>query len=294
LSIDKSPLVSVLITSYNREKYIAEAIESVLNSTFTDYELIIVDDCSTDNTLQVANVYASKDARIKLYRNERNVGQFGNRNKAIELASGKYIKFLDSDDTIAPIGLETMVNAMVNFPDAVIGVPAPADFTRLPSSLQTHDSLLLHYKGAQQLAHGPTGVIFRKDAIAILGGFEPQYGILTDTLFNLKLACHGDTAFFSNGLCHWRIHDEQITIGQNQKVLMVIERYEILKAVLSYAYFPLHANEIKQIVRAYKKINIIHICKRLLAGDWKGAIEIKRKTGIKISDILIFFNRKKK
>ena len=65
------PLVSVLMTAYNREKYISEAIESVLASTYTNFELIIVDDCSTDNTLAIAKSYEKNDARIKVYLNEK-------------------------------------------------------------------------------------------------------------------------------------------------------------------------------------------------------------------------------
>ena len=68
--VEDSPLVSVLMTAYNREKYIAEAIESVLASTYTNFELIIVDDCSTDKTVEIAKSYEVKDNRIKVYIND--------------------------------------------------------------------------------------------------------------------------------------------------------------------------------------------------------------------------------
>ena len=86
------PLVSVLITSYNREKYIASSIESVLAQTFGDFELLITDNCSTDSSVEIANEYASRDARIRVVVNETNLGQFGNRNRAMTLARGQYIK----------------------------------------------------------------------------------------------------------------------------------------------------------------------------------------------------------
>jgi glycosyltransferase involved in cell wall biosynthesis len=69
-----TPLVSVLMTSYNREKYIGEAIESVLESTYNNFELIIVDDCSTDNTVKIAKSFAEKDARVKVFCNDKNPG----------------------------------------------------------------------------------------------------------------------------------------------------------------------------------------------------------------------------
>ena len=82
MSKDSLPLVSVLMTSYNREKYITEAMESVLNSTYANFELIIVDDGSTDKTVAIANEYEKKDKRVKVHTNEKNLGQFQNRNKA--------------------------------------------------------------------------------------------------------------------------------------------------------------------------------------------------------------------
>jgi glycosyltransferase involved in cell wall biosynthesis len=89
------PLVSVLMTSYNRQDYIAEAIESVLNSKYQNFELIIVDDGSKDQTVKIAQEFAEKDKRIRLYINEKNLGDYGNRNKAASYATGKYIKYLD-------------------------------------------------------------------------------------------------------------------------------------------------------------------------------------------------------
>ncbi|HEV2714429.1 MAG TPA: glycosyltransferase family A protein, partial [Terriglobales bacterium] len=96
-----TPLVSVLMTAYNREKYIAEAIESVLASNFKDFELIIVDDCSKDRTAEIARRYTS-DSRVQVHVNEKNLGDYPNRNRAASLARGKYLKYLDSDDVIYP------------------------------------------------------------------------------------------------------------------------------------------------------------------------------------------------
>ena len=76
------PQVSVLMTSYNRQDYIAAAIESVLASSLENFELIIVDDRSSDDTLSIARKYEQRDARIKVYLNEKNLGDYPNRNKA--------------------------------------------------------------------------------------------------------------------------------------------------------------------------------------------------------------------
>lgn len=92
------PLVSIITPLYNSEKYIAETIESVLDQTYSNWEMIIVDDCSRDNGIKIVEEYQKKDKRIQLYKNEINKGVSYTRNRAIDLSKGKYIAFLDSDD----------------------------------------------------------------------------------------------------------------------------------------------------------------------------------------------------
>src|SRR6185369_13268101 len=75
------PAVSVLMTAYNREKYVAAAIESVLAQRFTDFELIVVDDRSSDRTLEIAKEYEARDSRVRVFANERNLGDYPNRNR---------------------------------------------------------------------------------------------------------------------------------------------------------------------------------------------------------------------
>lgn len=91
-------LVSIIMPAYNAEKYISESIESVLAQTYKNWELIIVDDCSQDGTIQIVNDYMRKDSRIKIIMLVTNSGAAVARNTAIENAKGRYIAFLDSDD----------------------------------------------------------------------------------------------------------------------------------------------------------------------------------------------------
>ncbi|QQR96708.1 MAG: glycosyltransferase family 2 protein [Sphingobacteriales bacterium] len=92
------PEVSIIIPVYNTEKYIGKAIESVLIQKFTDFELILVDDASTDNTYSICKEYAIKDKRIQLYKNEKNLGMMPNWNQALKYITGKYWAKLDADD----------------------------------------------------------------------------------------------------------------------------------------------------------------------------------------------------
>lgn len=103
-------LVSIIMPSWNTENYIAESIQSVINQTYENWELIIVDDCSTDNTDEV--VKAFDDQRIKYLKNEKNSGAALTRNRALKEAKGEWIAFLDSDDLWVPKKLEHQINFM--------------------------------------------------------------------------------------------------------------------------------------------------------------------------------------
>ena len=92
------PKVSIVMTSYNYEKYIAEAIESILNQTFRDFELIIVDDCSKDKSREIIEAYAKKDGRLRYLFHERNMGLSRSTNDGFSMCLGDYIAIIDSDD----------------------------------------------------------------------------------------------------------------------------------------------------------------------------------------------------
>ena len=106
-------LVSIIMPSYNTGRFISETIESVLVQTYSNWELIIVDDCSTDNTDEVVKNYLSDD-RIHYIKNEINSGAAVSRNRALREANGKWIAFLDSDDLWEPDKLNKQIAFMEN------------------------------------------------------------------------------------------------------------------------------------------------------------------------------------
>lgn len=103
--------LSVLMPVFNSELFVAEAIESILNQTFKNFEFLILDDASTDKGFKIIKDFEKKDPRIKVYQNENNLGVVASRNKLIELSKGKYIAWIDSDD----LALETRLEKQVNF-----------------------------------------------------------------------------------------------------------------------------------------------------------------------------------
>lgn len=111
---EKQPLVSVITPAYNAARFISEAIESVLAQTYTNWEMIIVDDCSTDNTIEIVQSYVEKDERIKLYQLKQNSGSGVARNRAMDESQGRFIAFLDSDDLWLPEKLTRQIYFMLD------------------------------------------------------------------------------------------------------------------------------------------------------------------------------------
>ena len=175
----KAPLVSVLMTAYNREKYIAEAIESVLASTYTNFELIIVDDCSSDNTVNIARSYEAKDNRVRVYVNEKNLGDYPNRNKAASYAKGKYLKYLDSDDYFFPDSLEYCVKMMEQNPKADWALYCPTSIKN-KQLFHPKESIQIHFFEKPFLMVGPDGTILKKSFFEMLGGYPEKYGPAND------------------------------------------------------------------------------------------------------------------
>jgi len=115
-----TPEISVIMSVYNGEEYIAEAIESVIGQSFTDWELIIVNDCSTDGTADILDDFAKKDSRVKVHTNEVNLRLPKSLNKAISFAEGKYIARMDADDVCLPDRFEKQFAFMENNGDIAL------------------------------------------------------------------------------------------------------------------------------------------------------------------------------
>ena len=110
--MEESPLVSVIMPAYNSADFIAEAIQSVLHQFHPNWELLIIDDASEDNTVEIIKKFASADPRIQLFQNKTNQGTGVSRNIGIKAAQGSYISFLDADDLWLPKKLETQLDFM--------------------------------------------------------------------------------------------------------------------------------------------------------------------------------------
>ncbi len=251
-----NPLVSVLMAAYNSEKYIGEAIESVLASTFTDFELIICDDRSTDNTANIAKSYLQKDARVKVYINEKNLGDYPNRNKAASYANGTYLKYLDHDDIIYPWGLAVMVHCMQTQPTAAFGLICSKLYQQTPFPILVDKvTAYRHYFFDKALGIGPTGSIIRKDAFKEINGFSGK-SFVGDIELWLTLSQKFNMVRMPNDLIWYRLHEMQESKRELLDPLNTVRRYEVNKWALENSLCPLPENERLIALQNHKKVSI--------------------------------------
>jgi glycosyltransferase involved in cell wall biosynthesis len=217
------PVVSVLMPTYNYAHYIAEAIQSVLDQTYQDFELIIVDDRSSDNTDDVVKSFLH-DKRIKYYKNEKNLGLVGNFNKCLDYAKGKYIKYLLADDKFDPHLLAKFIPVMEANPgislatsdNFVFGIKSKV--RKLPlHGLHKGKDVIFHAlkEGRGNWIGEPTVVIFRKSAIESVGKFSDKYICLVDLNMWLRLLMTGDCYIIPEPLSYFRQHPKQASSKTN-------------------------------------------------------------------------------
>jgi glycosyltransferase involved in cell wall biosynthesis len=198
------------MTAYNRERFIAAAIESVLAQTFTAFELVIVDDGSTDGTVAIARAYQSRDPRIRVVVNERNLGDYPNRNYAASLARGRYLKYHDSDDVMYAHCLQVMVDALDAEPRADFALSGSRAWPGgcCPMLLTPRMCYEREYLGDGLFQVGPACALFRRDAFERLGPF-PLAGTVSDYHFWVRACRHANVLLVPGDLFWYRVHQEQ-------------------------------------------------------------------------------------
>lgn len=254
--VDKSngpaPMVSVLMTAYNREDHIAESIESVLASDYPDFELIITDDGSKDNTVAIARSYAAKDPRVKVFQNEKNLGDYPNRNRCAEHATGVYIKYLDSDDVLYYYTLGVMVNYMERFPEAGFGLLSVADSKPFPICLEPREIYRENFYGFGHFDRSPGSSIIRLDAFKAVGGFSGKR-MIGDYEFWFKIARYYKMVKLPPDMYWYRYNHGAQETGTGYAQQYPILREEVLNEALAHKDCPLTAGEIQAVRRMLKK-----------------------------------------
>lgn len=220
------------MTTYNGEKYLKEQLDSILTQTYTDFELVICDDCSKDKTHEILNEYSKKDNRIKIYFNEENLGFKKNFEKAISLSSGEYIALSDQDDVWTNNHLEVLYNLIGDY-DIACGNAILIDEKNNSLNLKLNESdglfcfqnenllyrLLVHtacFQGSSMLINKR---IFQK-ALPI-----PQNVLYHDAWFSVCACLNKGINYTFEVINHYRQHNSQITFHQKQSYIQKIKDF---------------------------------------------------------------------
>lgn len=225
------PTVSILVPCYNGQPYLGEALQSALDQTFQDFELVVVDNQSTDLSYKEALDFASRDPRIRVIQNEKNLGMSGNWNRSLTYARGKYVKILCADDLLRPTCLAESVAVMEAHPDVSVVTslsqvvnadgkpvwvrnPPFADGTPIPHDLVFQQCFL---QGTNII--GETSItFFRKSAIDQVQGFDPSLHYLTDLDYTLALLKHGNLWKIDRANAAYRVHTSSMTTQMLDRV----------------------------------------------------------------------------
>ena len=213
---NKKPAITVLMPAYNVEKYIEEAITSVLQQTFSDFELVIVNDGSTDMTENIIKVF--NDPRIILI-NQPNQGVAAALNKGLKIAKGDYIARFDADDICMPKRFSIQLGFLLNHPDYII-IGSDVDYIDMhnefvfsyTSSYYTNEEIQLNKLKTCPFIH--SNVLFRKDAVINVGGYNIHAHTFEDHLLWQKILATGKGCNLSEKLLKVRLNPNSITIDE--------------------------------------------------------------------------------
>ncbi|TPG72261.1 glycosyltransferase family 2 protein [Hymenobacter nivis] len=259
--LNELPMVTVIIPNYNHERYLPQRIESVLKQTYQDFELLLLDDCSPDNSREILATYAARDNRIKLIFNEKNSGStFKQWNKGINLANGKYIWLAESDDYADERLLETLVEQLEA--DENIGV-AYCDswsvdehsrvigdwvdfYSELDNKLWTSDfvlegsQLLNKFMSYRNIIPNASAVVIRKIIIMQAGLADESFRVNGDWVFWAKILAISKIAFSAKKLNFFRQHTNNVrsaTIMDGTALIEKVRLLHIIKKIAALDYF---------------------------------------------------------
>lgn len=219
--MSKNPTVSVLMPVYNAERYLAEAVESILAQTFKDFEFIIVDDGSTDASLKILETYAKRDERIRL-KSRENIGYAKTLNEMLTQAKGDFIARMDADDIALPERLARQVEFLQRESAVVCvgGLPEVIDekgrlLTRIKLPRNNDEIQQMILSGQVVLSH-PT-VMIRRSALLEVGGYDDAMVPAEDLDLWLRLGEVGELANLEDTLLKYRMHTKSVSAQNSSR-----------------------------------------------------------------------------
>ncbi len=203
-----APTVTVLMPLHNSERYISCAVESILQQTYENFELLVIDDCSTDRSGEILHSY--RDERIRVVHNARHIGLTRSLNKGLEMARGKYVARMDSDDIALPARIETQVRYLDEHPEVALagtGVAICDAHGRITGryaprlcSESIYCTLIFH----NCFYH--SSVMFRLQVTKALGGYDETFEAAEDADLWYRITRTFRATMLNEILVHWRDH----------------------------------------------------------------------------------------
>jgi len=287
--MNKKPFVSILMPSYNSEEFIGIAIKSVLDSTYTNFELIITDDNSTDSTYKIAKSFQEKDARVKVFLNDKNYGDYPNRNKAASYAKGKYLKYVDHDDYIYPYGLEQLVYYMEQFPEAGYGLCTmePQHNQPYPLILSPESAYLMNYSKMGLFVRAPLSSIIKRNVFLDVGGFSGK-PFLGDLELWHKLSQKHNLLLMPGGIVWYRKHEHQESKKMFGNPDNEFEYLLIGEDFIKSSLCPLKGKDKERVLELYKKRKVRFFLSTIKNHSIKKGVEIKKKGEISLKDVFFY------
>lgn len=250
---NSSPLVSILVPSYNYAHLIVRCLDSVLKQTYTNWELIICDDQSSDDSLAVLHQYANHP-QVQIHLNETNLGLYPNIVRCLSYASGEFIKILMADDWLHPDYLEDTLALFARYPSIGLCSVSTEVFNdegrlvtrreepELARCFYPHDDLLLHTRHLVNPIGNPSRVIFRRAAYDEVGGFDLDLEYCTENDLWLRILEKWDAAFAPRILSYELLHEQNATRDYVRDARHLITGEQMNRKLFdSHPYFQNHA-----------------------------------------------------
>jgi len=268
-----SSLVSICIPTFNGEKHLVECLDSALAQTYSDIEIIITDDCSTDYTNEIAEKYRDRDMRIKYFVNEKNLGLVGNWNRCMQLASGQWIKFLFQDDVLNSRCVNSMMKTADENVDFIvcdrnfifdddIAEEFRRGYSKLTGMLQrflgnTSPCFVEPKKIARLVSKfvyanfigEPTATMFRKSIIMQWGNFNSGLVQICDYEYWLRITSNVGMCYIPEALASFRVHNKSASADNRRTELYQVDRIILLHIFLYDKWF----EKMRGFLTAYQK-----------------------------------------
>lgn len=288
-----APLFTVATISFNSGKWIRQTIESVLASSYTNFEFLISDDCSNDDTWEIIKEY--NDLRVKAWRNDKNIGEYSNRNKVLNAAAGQYILFVDGDDVLYNNTLRNISEYVQEFPEAVSiwGVWShQMNFCIFPVLLQPEETLNWIYGANLPIAIMGFGeTVFRVEALRETGGFSEEF-ICGDTYIKKKLALLGPILLVPIGFMFWRRTPGQASGRLANGLNGYINNVLIDRSVFKEKYFETHPEKLGLYTHNSKVRDIkILFSHTFLKGKFRAGIHLFKRLHFSYKDLIYLLKK---